>query len=216
MLPGFDPGLVLTLNLIGTFVFGLSGGLAGVRARLDLLGVVVISFVTALAGGVIRDLLIGVPPATFRDGRYLGAAAAAGLVSFFARPALDRVEDSFTLFDALGLGLFCVTGASAAIAHRLGPVQSIILGAVTGVGGGMVRDVLLRQVPEVLTSDLYAVPALLGATVVVVGHGTTGRSAALPLAGAVVCILTRLLGVRFGLGLPIAPSERRHGSEGPD
>ncbi|MGA9858269.1 MAG: trimeric intracellular cation channel family protein [Solirubrobacteraceae bacterium] len=211
MVPGFDPSLLIVLNLIGTFGFGLSGGLAGVRARLDLLGVVVLAFVTALAGGVIRDLLIGVAPVTFRDGRYLAAAAAAGLVSFFARPALDRVQDAFTLFDAVGLGLFCVTGASAAIAYGLGPVQSIILGAVTGVGGGMVRDVLLRQVPEVLSSDLYAVPALLGATVVVVGHGTAGRSAVFPLLGAAVCILTRLVGVRYGVGLPIAPSERRPG-----
>jgi uncharacterized membrane protein YeiH len=95
---------------------------------------VVIALVVALAGGVIRDLLIGVPPATFRDSRYLVAAGAAGIVSFFARPALERVDRGVTFFDALGLGVFCVTGASAALDHRLGPAQSIILGAITGVG----------------------------------------------------------------------------------
>jgi uncharacterized membrane protein YeiH len=106
--------------------------------------------VVALARGIIRDLMIGVPPATFRDGRYLVAAGAAGVVSFFARPALERVDRGVTFFDALGLGVFCVTGASAALAHRLGPAQSIILGAITGVGGGMVRDLLLRNVPDIL------------------------------------------------------------------
>ena len=208
MLVGFDPTLILALNLAGTFVFGLSGGLAGVRARLDLLGVIVLSFAVALAGGIIRDLLIGIPPATFRDWRYLAAAAAAGIVSFIGRPLLDRVDRPLTFFDAIGLGLFCVTGASAALAHHLGPVQSIILGAVTGVGGGMVRDLLLRQIPNVLRTDLYAVPALMGATVLVVAHQAGARSALFPLLAAAVCITVRLLGVHYGIRLPIAPSER--------
>jgi uncharacterized membrane protein YeiH len=209
MILGFDPNLILVLNLAGTFVFGLSGGLSGVRARLDLLGVIVLSFVVALAGGIIRDLLIGIPPATFRDGRYLAAAAAAGLVSFVARPVLERVDGTLTVFDAIGLGLFCVTGASAALAHHLGPVQSIILGAITGVGGGMVRDLLLREVPNILRTDLYAVPALLGATALVVAHQAGARSALFPLLAAGVCITVRLIGVHYGIRLPIAPSERK-------
>ena len=208
MVEGFDPTLILVLNLAGTFVFGLSGGLAGVRARLDLLGVVVLAFTVGLAGGIIRDLLIGVPPATFRDGRYLAAAAAAGVVSFIARPMLDRVDHALTFFDALGLGLFSVTGASAALSHDLGPVQAIILGTITGVGGGMVRDVLLRQIPNVLRTDLYALPALLGATILVVGHENGSRSALYPLIAALACTATRLLGAHYGLRLPIAPSER--------
>ena len=191
MVAWFDPTLILVLNLAGTFVFGLSGGLAGVRARLDLLGVIVLSFAVALAGGIIRDLLIGIAPATFRDWRYLAAAAAAaaaaGIVSFIGRPILERVDRALILFDAIGLGLFCVTGASAALAHHLGPVQSIILGAVTGVGGGMVRDLLLRQIPNVLRADLYAVPALLGATVLVVAHQLTAHGPLVPLVAAGVC-----------------------------
>jgi uncharacterized membrane protein YeiH len=209
MVPGFDPNLILALNLAGTFAFGLSGGLAGVRARLDLLGVVVLAFVVALAGGTIRDLLIGVPPATFRDNRYLIAAGAAGLVSFFARPALERADREMTLFDAVGLGVFCVTGASAALDHRLGVAQSIILGAITGVGGGMVRDLLLREVPNILRRDLYAVPALLGAAVLVFAHRAGSLSAVFPVLGAAVCIATRLIGVHFGIGLPLPPSERK-------
>ena len=209
MVAGFDPTLILILNLAGTFVFGLNGGLAGVRARFDLLGVVVLAFAVALAGGIIRDLLIGVPPATFRDGRYLAVAAAAGFVSFIARPILDRADNTLPFLDAIGLGMFSITGASAGLDHHLGPVQSIILGATTGVGGGLVRDVLLRQIPNVLRTDLYAIPALLGATILVVGHETGSRSALFPLLAALACTTTRLLGVHYGLRLPIAPSERQ-------
>src|SRR3954452_7728895 len=167
---GFDPTLILGLNLAGTFVFGLSGGLAAVRSRLDLLGVVVLSAVVGLAGGITRDVLIGTAPATFRDWRYLAAAAAAGVVCFFAGRALERAERSIMVFDALGLGLFAVTGATKALQFGLGPVQAILLGAITGIGGGMLRDVLLRQVPTVLREGLYAIPALLGATVLVLAQ----------------------------------------------
>ena len=167
---GFSPTLILVLNLAGTFVFGLSGGLAAVRARLDLFGVVVLAAVVGLAGGITRDVLIGTPPATFRDWRYLAAAAAAGVVCFFAGRALERAERSVMIFDALGLGLFAVTGATKALQFGLGPVQAILLGTITGVGGGMLRDLLLREVPTVLREGLYAIPALLGASVLVVAQ----------------------------------------------
>ena len=145
--------------------------------------------VVALAGGVIRDLLIGTPPATFRDWRYLAAAGAAGLVTFAGRPLLERIWNAIQLLDAAGLALFCVTGAAKALEFRLGPAQAIILGAITGIGGGMLRDVLIRQIPSVLQHDLYAVPALAGAAVVVVAHGAApparrSHSSALPSASA--------------------------------
>src|SRR3954471_17201862 len=132
---GFDATLILWLNLVGTFVFGLSGAIAAVRARFDLFGVITLSAVVGLAGGITRDLLIGVPPATFRDWRYLVAVGAAGLVSYFARPALERMQRRVLIFDAIGLGLFCVTGATKALDFNLGPAQAILLGAITGIGG---------------------------------------------------------------------------------
>ncbi|MGH3266705.1 MAG: trimeric intracellular cation channel family protein, partial [Trebonia sp.] len=128
MVQGFDPTLILWLNLIGTFVFGLSGGFAAVRARFDLFGVLVLALVVALAGGITRDLLIGTPPATFRDWRYLAAAGAAGVATFAARPVLERIWNVIQVLDAAGLALFCVTGAAKAIEFRLGPAQAIILG----------------------------------------------------------------------------------------
>ena len=147
---GFDPTLLLVLNLAGTFVFGLSGGLAGVRARLDVFGVVVLAVVVGLAGGITRDLLIGIPPQTFRDWRYLAAAGGAGLVTLSsripARPASSRGRSSSSTRG--GLALFCVTGASTALDHRVGGVEAIVLGAITGIGGGMLRDVLLGRDPD--------------------------------------------------------------------
>jgi uncharacterized membrane protein YeiH len=208
MLPGFDPTLILWLNLIGTFVFGLSGGLAAVRARLDLFGVIVLAGVVGLAGGITRDLLIGVPPATFRDWRYLVAVAAAGLVSFFAKTTIERVQRGVLVFDAIGLSVFCVTGASKALVFGLGPVQAVLLGAITGIGGGMLRDVLLSEIPLVLRKELYAVPALLGATVVVVAYKAGNLSPVFPLIGAGVCLGVRLVGLRYSLNVPTAPAGR--------
>src|SRR5690242_7843455 len=203
---GFNPTLILVLNLAGTFVFGLSGGLAAVRAQLDLFGVVVLSAVVGLAGGVTRDLLIGTPPATFRDWRYLAAAAAAGLVCFFAGRVLERGRRSVLIFDALGLGLFAVTGATKALSFGLGPVQAILLGAITGIGGGMLRDVLLRQVPTVLREGLYAIPALLGAAVLVVAQEAGSTNPLLPVLGVAVCVVVRLLGVRYDVDIATPPA----------
>src|SRR4051795_6573260 len=205
---GFDPTLILVLNLAGTFIFGLSGGLAAVRGRLDLFGIVVLAGVVGMAGGIIRDLLIGTPPATFRDWRYLAAAAAAGLVCFFARPALERIERSVLIFDAVGLGLFCVTGATKALDFGVGAVSAILLGAITGIGGGMLRDVLLREVPTILRHDLYAIPALLGAAVLVVAQEAGATSPVFPVLAAAACVAVRLVGLKYGVDVPIAPSER--------
>ena len=204
MLPGFDPTLLLVLNLAGTFAFGLSGGMAGVRAKLDLFGVVVLAVVVGLAGGITRDVLIGIPPQTFRDWRYLAVAAGAGVVVFVAHPLVGRWRHSFDVLDAAGLGLFCVTGASAALAHGVAAAPAVILGAITGIGGGVLRDVLVRDVPVVLRQGLYAVPALIGATIVVVADRTGAHGLAFPLIGAGVCFGIRMAGLVLGLNLPTA------------
>ncbi len=209
---GFSPALILVLNLAGTFVFGLSGGLAAVRAKLDLFGVVVLAAVVGLAGGITRDVLIGTPPATFRDWRYLAAAAAAGIVCFFAGRALERAERSVMIFDALGLGLFAVTGATKALQFGLGPVQAILLGTITGVGGGMLRDVLLRQVPTVLREGLYAIPALLGAAVLVIAQEAGSTNPVFPVLGVLVFVAVRLFGLRYEVSVPTSPNDRNNSS----
>jgi uncharacterized membrane protein YeiH len=204
LLAGFDPTLLLVLNLIGTFVFGLSGGMAGVRKQLDLFGAVVLAVVVGIAGGTIRDLLIGIPPQTFRDWRYLAVAAGAGLLTAVAHPAINRLERPIDVLDAAGLALFCVTGAATALAHRLGVVDAVILGAITGIGGGMLRDILVGEIPAVLRGGLYAIPALVGAGIVVVAYHAGARTLVFPIIGAAVCFLMRLAGLHYGLGLPSA------------
>jgi uncharacterized membrane protein YeiH len=205
VLHGFDPTLLLVLNLAGTFVFGLSGGLAGVQARLDAFGVVVLAVVVGLAGGITRDLLIGIPPQTFRDWRYLAVAGGAGLVTFLAHPALERLERPVLVLDAAGLALFCVTGASTALDHHVGAVGAIVLGAITGVGGGVLRDILVLEIPVVLRTGLYAIPALIGAAIVVGASRSGTHNLAFPIIGAAVCFLIRLAGVYFDLNVPRAP-----------
>ncbi len=200
----FDPTLLLVLNLLGTFVFGLSGGLAAVRARLDVFGVIVLAAIVGLAGGVTRDVLIGIPPSTIRDWRYLTAAVAAGVVTFVAHRVVARLERPILVFDAGGLALFCVTGAATALDHRVPPFEAVVLGAITGVGGGALRDILLGEIPVVLRTGLYAVPALAGAAVVVVAAESGTRNVALALAGAAVCFAIRLAGIFFDLSVPRA------------
>jgi uncharacterized membrane protein YeiH len=208
VLQGFDPTLLLVLNLAGTFVFGLSGGLEGVRKRLDVFGIVVLAVVVGLAGGIIRDVLIGVAPQTFRDWRYLAVAGGAGLVTFLAHSLLDRLERPVLVLDAGGLALFCVTGASTALDHHVGAVPAVVLGAITGVGGGVLRDVLVREVPVVLRSGLYAIPALIGAAIVVGAARGGSHNLAFPLLAAAVCLLIRLAGLHFNLSVPRPRGER--------
>lgn len=200
--------VLLALDLSGTFAFALNGALTALRtARLDIVGVVTLGMITALGGGIIRDVLIdSLPPATFSDWRYLVVAAGGGLVAFLFGRSLDRLHTPITVLDAAGLSLFAVTGASKAVNFGLGPAQAVILGAVTAVGGGTLRDVLIRQIPSVLRTDLYAIPALLAAAVTVgaIRLGIYGLPAA--LGAAVLCFVIRMLGVRFGLNAP-APRE---------
>ena len=195
------------LNLAGTFVFGLSGGLAGVRKRLDILGVVVLAVVVGLAGGITRDLLIGIPPQTFRDWRYLAVAGGAGLVTFVAHATLRRLERPVLVLDAAGLALFCVTGASTALDHHVGTVEAIVLGAITGVGGGVLRDILIREIPVIFRTGLYAIPALVGSAIVVGAAKANSHNLAFPLVGAAVCFVIRFAGVYFDLSIPSAQGE---------
>jgi uncharacterized membrane protein YeiH len=203
--------LVLMLDLGGTFVFALSGAAVGIRHKLDLFGVLVLSFVAATAGGMMRDVLIGAtPPAAILDWRYLAVSVVAGLVMFYSYPIRgqyridDRLRTPILVFDAAGLALFAVAGALKALAFQLGPVQAALIGVLTGVGGGFVRDLLVSEVPIVLHSELYAVAALAGAAVVVVGRMLEFPSDATVVAGAVLCFALRIIAVRRGWRLPTA------------
>ncbi len=209
--------LLLIADLIGTFVFALSGATAATRRHLDLFGVLVLSFAAANAGGITRDLLIGaVPPAAISDWRYLAVSVCAGVVTFWWAPLIERLQNPVRMFDAAGLALFAVAGAQKALAYGLNPVMAALLGMLTGIGGGIVRDVLLAHVPMVLRAEVYAVAALAGAGVVVIGAALGLPSAATMITGAVICFALRMLAVTRGWQLPIAGGRRADKAGGPD
>lgn len=202
-----DPTLLLALDLMGTFAFALNGALTAIRvADVDIIGVLTLGIITAMGGGIVRDVLIdSLPPATFSDWRYLVVAAVGGLLAFLLGRRLDRLMGLINALDAAGLSLFAVTGASKALAFGLGPAQAVILGAVTAVGGGTLRDVLTRRIPMVLRSELYAIPALAAATIVVVSSLTRVNGLPLDLVAAAVCFGIRMIGVRHDLNAPKSP-----------
>ncbi len=204
-----EPPLLLALDLTGTFAFALNGALTAVRAaRLDIVGVVALGMITAIGGGIIRDVLIGdVPPATFRDWRYLTVAACGGLLAFGFSRRLDKLLGPITVLDAAGLSLFAVTGASKALGFGVGAGQAVILGVVTAVGGGTLRDVMIREVPSVLRSGLYAIPALLGATITVVTERLHVYGIPAALGAAAACFGLRMLGVQLNLNAPLPPGQ---------
>ncbi|MEP6630521.1 MAG: TRIC cation channel family protein [Lapillicoccus sp.] len=194
----------LLLDLLGVFVFGLSGGLVAVRQRLDLFGVLVLACATALGGGVVRDVLIGaVPPAGISDWRLVSTAAAAGLVTFVYQPGVVRLSRLVKVLDAVGLAVFAVGGALKALATPgIPPLAAVIVGLVTAVGGGVIRDVLAGQVPEVLRRELYALPALLGAAAVVVADAHGVLTPLVVWAAAALVFGIRIVAVVLHLNAP--------------
>lgn len=203
--------LVAVLDLGGTFVFAISGAVAAVKNRLDIFGVMVLAFAAGNVGGITRDLLIGaVPPAAISSLNYVGVSILAGLIVFFWDPLVTRHNNTVLWFDAIGLAFFAVAGAEKALVHGLNPVMAALLGMLTGIGGGMLRDVLVMQIPAVLRSDLYALAALVGAAIVVGGHVLNVNAVATTLIGGLACFALRYMAIRHGWHLPSAraPGER--------
>ncbi len=197
--------LLVAFDLGGTFVFALSGATAGVKHRLDLFGVLVLSFAAGNSGGIARDVMIGAhPPAALSDWRYVAVSMLAGLITFYWFPIMNRLSSPMLVFDAAGLALFAVSGAGKALAFGAGPVGAILLGMLTGIGGGMVRDILVMEIPTVLRTELYAVAALIGAVVVVVGRMLHFPSSVAAVAGALLCFGLRFMAMRRGWHLPAA------------
>lgn len=202
---GVSDTLLLILDLAGIAVFASTGALVGVRKELDVFGVAVLALITGLGGGVLRDVLIGsVPPAALEDWRYLVVPFVTSLVVFWFHPSFGRREREIMLLDALGLSLFCVTGAVAADAAGLNLLAASALGMLTGIGGGMMRDVASGRVPVVFRGELYATPAFAGALVAVVVHQEGWSQWWYVLAGA-ICLSWRVLALQRGWSAPLPP-----------
>jgi uncharacterized membrane protein YeiH len=202
----------MLLDMAGTFAFALSGALVAVRRRLDLFGVLVLSFAAATAGGLLRDVFLGaVPPAALSDWRYPVLTMVAGLVTFYRHRDVERLQHPVQLFDAAGLGLFAVLGTGKALAAGMGPVGAMMLGVLTGVGGGIARDVLVAQVPQVLQRELYAMAALAGSAVVVAGPLVGASQTTTAICGALLCFALRWMAIERGWRLPVArPQDEGH------
>jgi uncharacterized membrane protein YeiH len=196
---------LLGLDLVGVFVFALSGGLAAVRKRFDILGVLVLALAAGLGGGMLRDVLIGdVPPVGLSDWRLLAAAVAAGLLTFRFHPGLARIGRLVVLLDGLGLGLFAVAGTLKALQLGVDPLPAVMVGVLTGVGGGVIRDLLSGEVPRVLADrELYAIPALVGAALYAMAW-SAGLTQEVVAWGCVALISgVRLLAVRLRWKAPV-------------
>ncbi|MFC7551193.1 trimeric intracellular cation channel family protein [Pseudoroseomonas wenyumeiae] len=207
MLTGLESAaaLVRVLDLIGTFVFAISGAALGVQRRMDLFGVLVLAFVTAVSGGILRDVLIGaLPPASVASWHNLALALVAGLLVFQFHPLLGRLRHPVQFFDAAGLGVFAVAGTQKALAHGINWPMAAVLGMISGIGGGMARDVLTAEVPTVLVADIYALAALAGAMAVVAGHQFGWPPTPAALAGVALCVFLRLMALYRGWKLPVA------------
>lgn len=204
------PALLLDIfNYIGIFVFAISGAVAGIKKRADLFGVTVLAFAASCCGGILRDLLIGaVPPENIRSWEPLAVSFAAGVFTFFFFPLLvKRLNNPVQVFDAFGLGLFTVLGADKALLYGITPVWAMLLGVITGVGGGMLRDMLLARVPTVLRTEIYATASMAGAAIMVGGRlwPVVAPEYSMIL-GAVVCITLRCLALRYKWQIPVAPA----------
>lgn len=186
--------MLLLFDLVGVFVFALAGAYAAVAKKLDLFGVVVVGVVSAIGGGVLRDLLIGqTPPFALRDWRYLVVPTAASVVVFYFHPQVSRLRRVVLLSDAAGLGLFVVAGTAKALEAGLPAVGATVVGVLTGIGGGVIRDVLTGEIPVVLRREIYALAALAGSVVVVVADGFGIEGIASGAIGAALVFGLRIL-----------------------
>ncbi|MEU3651452.1 trimeric intracellular cation channel family protein [Streptomyces sp. NPDC032161] len=212
----FTPSVQHALDIAGIFVFAISGALLAVRKNFDVFGIAVLAEVTALGGGLFRDIVIGaVPPAAFTDLGYFTTPLLAAVLVFFLHPHVERIQVAVNVFDAAGLGLFCVTGTVKAYGYGLGLTASAALGLATAVGGGVLRDVLANEVPSLLRwdRDLYAVPAIVGAAIIVLCIRFDALNALTSGAAAIAAFVLRLLAMRFHWRAPRAYNRRSSTAE---
>ncbi|MHA7140924.1 trimeric intracellular cation channel family protein [Arthrobacter sp. Sr33] len=197
--------VALMIDLLGVFFFAVSGSLLAARKGFDLVGSLLLASLAGLGGGVARDLIIDTVPAAFSNPFYLLPPVLATLLVYFLFSGVERVSNLLVVFDAAGLGLFCITGTVKALEFGLHPVAGILLGVTTAVGGGLLRDVVANEVPQLFDPrDIYALPAMLGAglTTLLVSNGWFNVAT-----GGVVAALVftlRVLAWRFSWRAPLA------------
>ncbi|WP_019938045.1 trimeric intracellular cation channel family protein [Bordetella sp. FB-8] len=192
------------LDLTGTFAFAVSGAVAARQRRLDLFGIATVAFMVACGGGIVRDVCIGAtPPVGLSNWHYLAVSLVASALTIIAYPQVRRLRQPVLFFDAIGLGLFAVSGAEKSLVYGQSVELAILLGTVSAVGGGVMRDVVLSRVPAILERDIYALAALLGAAVQVGFIYVGWIDWWTPWFATAVCVVVRLASLYFGWRLPV-------------
>jgi uncharacterized membrane protein YeiH len=195
---------LFAVDLAGTLLFAIEGATAAIGSNLDLLGLMVLAFATALGGGIIRDLLIGaVPPNSLRDWRYSAVVFTGAAIVFFLHRFVQGIPFGVMIvLDAAGLALFAVAGTQKALIYGMHPFIAVLLGTITGVGGGTIRDMFLARIPTVLRADVYAVAAMAGSAVMIVSRKLGLPPTLAAVLGGVVCFGLRLVSVSQHWNLP--------------
>ena len=204
--------MIYYLDLFGVVVFAITGSLAAGRKQLDLLGVVVLAIVTALGGGTIRDLLLGASPVFWiRDINYILLSAVTAVLVFVVSQIRPLDSASIRIPDAFGLAIFTVIGANIALEHNVSWMVAVIMGMMTGVAGGVLRDVLAGEIPLILRTEIYATASMCGALVYTglssmypeVSYGPFPVDMTNMLAGMLVTLSIRLVAIKWNLSLPV-------------
>lgn len=192
-----------TLDLIGTFVFAISGTLAASNQRFDVFGALVIAFVTAVGGGTVRDLLIGSHPiAWMQDLRYLYTIIAAVICSYFFKRYILKLRKTLFLFDTIGIGLFTILGVQKTLDMGLSPVIAVMMGTVSAVFGGVIRDTFCNLVPLIFRKEVYATACIVGAVLFLFLSRYLSQDICI-LITVTAIILLRIVAVRQKWSLPV-------------
>lgn len=196
--------MIYLLDLFGVAVFAVSGALAAGRKKLDLFGVCVLGLVTAVGGGTLRDLLLGIDPVFWiSDPYYVYVAVGASFVTFVGVRYRQPPGRLLLIADALGLAVFAMIGTDKSLQLGVAPVIAVIMGVMTGVAGGMVRDILSGEIPLILRREIYATAALCGAAAFVVLSHLFPNDPLNPIAAALLTLSLRLTAIRWGISLPV-------------
>ncbi|MDX1603805.1 MAG: trimeric intracellular cation channel family protein [Salinimicrobium sediminis] len=191
------------LDLLGTSAFAISGALAAMNRRLDLFGIFIIAFVTAIGGGTIRDILIDNTPVTWMENTvYIYLIGVVTIITIIFRTQLDRLKKSLFLFDSIGLGIFTITGVELGIQNDLNPIICITLGAMTGTFGGVIRDILCNEIPVIFRKEIYATASIMGGLAFILLHELNFNQDVIYIITSLTVIIIRLMAVKFKISLP--------------
>lgn len=201
------------LDILGTVAFAISGALAAMERKLDLFGVFIIAFVTAIGGGTLRDTLIGDTPVTWMENTiYVYIIGAVTILAIIFRNKINYLKKSLFLFDTIGLGIFTITGVETGIQNHLEPIISVAIGAMTGTFGGVIRDILCNEIPVIFRKEIYATACILGALAFLILHELGVNKDITYVVTSLIVIGIRLVVVKYHITLPyfyITPSDKK-------